>query len=61
MIKNKRFEDWQAERMNDPEFRAAVENLEPKYQAMRKQVKYGWLVYLPFLTYYWMRRKAGMK
>jgi len=27
------FEDWEAERMKDPEFRAAVEELEPAYQA----------------------------
>lgn len=35
MGKTKRydFEDWEAERMKDPEFRAACEELEPAYEA----------------------------
>jgi len=29
------FEDWEAEQMRDPEFRAAAEELEPAYQVAR--------------------------
>jgi len=32
---NIRFEDWEAEKMRDPEFRAAAEELEPAYQVAR--------------------------
>jgi len=32
------FEDWEAERMRDPEFRAACEALEPEYQAARRKI-----------------------
>jgi len=32
---NIRFEDWEAEQMRDPEFRAAAEELEPAYQKAR--------------------------
>lgn len=30
-----RFEEWEAEQMRNPEFRAAVEELEPAYQIAR--------------------------
>ncbi len=30
-----RFEDWEAEQLKDPEFRAAAEELEPEYEAAR--------------------------
>lgn len=33
-----KFEDWEAERMKDPEFRAAWERLEPAYQAERLRI-----------------------
>jgi transcriptional regulator with XRE-family HTH domain len=36
-----RFEDWEAEQMQDPEFRDAVERLEPAYQVTRLRVKRG--------------------
>ena len=36
-----RFEDWEAEQMQDPEFRAAVEELEPAYQVARLRIKRG--------------------
>ena len=29
---NIRFEDWESEQMQDPEFRAIVENLEPAHR-----------------------------
>ena len=32
---NIRFEDWEAEQMRDPEFRAAAEELEPVHQVAR--------------------------
>lgn len=32
---NIRFEDWEAEQMRGPEFRAAIRELEPEYQAAR--------------------------
>jgi len=35
---NIRFEDWEAEQMQDPEFRAAVEKLEPVYQVERLRI-----------------------
>lgn len=38
---NIRFEDWEAERMRDPEFRAAAENLEPAYQVARLRIMRG--------------------
>lgn len=37
-ISNVCFEDWEAEQMQDPEFRAAVEELEPAYRAERLRV-----------------------
>ena len=36
-----RFEDWEAEQMRDPEFRAAVEELEPAYQVARLRIMRG--------------------
>ena len=38
---NIRFEDWEAEQMQDPEFRAAVKELEPAYQVARLRIKRG--------------------
>jgi len=38
---NIRFEDWEAEQMKDPEFRAAVEELEPAYQVARLRIMRG--------------------
>ncbi len=38
---NIRFEDWEAEQMRDPEFRAAVEELEPSYQIARLRILRG--------------------
>lgn len=38
---NIRFKDWEAEQMQDPEFRAAVEELEPAYQVARLRIKRG--------------------
>ena len=35
---NIRFEDWEAEQMRDPEFRAAAEELEPAYQVARLRI-----------------------
>jgi transcriptional regulator with XRE-family HTH domain len=36
-----RFEDWEAEQMQDPGFRAAVEELEPAYQVARLRIARG--------------------
>ena len=36
-----RFEDWEAEQMQDPGFRAAAEELEPAYQVTRLRVMRG--------------------
>jgi len=38
---NIRFENWEAEQMQDPEFRAAVKELEPAYQVARLRIKRG--------------------
>ena len=38
---NIRFEDWEAEHMRDPEFRAAAEELEPAYQVARLRLMRG--------------------
>ena len=35
---NIRFEDWEADQMRDPEFRAAAEELEPAYQKARWRI-----------------------
>jgi transcriptional regulator with XRE-family HTH domain len=40
-INNVRFEDWEAEQMQDPEFQAAVEELEPAYQVARLRIRRG--------------------
>jgi hypothetical protein len=37
-VANVRFEDWEAERMQDPGFRAAAEELEPAYQVARSRL-----------------------
>jgi len=36
-----RFEDWEAEQMQDPGFRAAAEELEPAYQVARLRIMRG--------------------
>jgi transcriptional regulator with XRE-family HTH domain len=36
-----RFEDWEAQQMQDPEFRAAAEELEPAYQVARLRMLRG--------------------
>jgi len=36
-----RFEDWEARQMQDPEFRAAAEELEPAYQVARLRILRG--------------------
>ena len=36
-----RFEEWEAEQMEHPEFRAAVEELEPAYQVARLRIMRG--------------------
>jgi len=41
MMSNIRFEDWEKERMQDPEFRAAAEELEPAYQIARLRILRG--------------------
>jgi len=38
---NIRFEDWEAEQVRDPEFRAAAEELEPAYQIARLRILRG--------------------
>jgi len=38
---NIRFEDWLEERMADPEFRAAADELEPAYQVARLRILRG--------------------
>jgi transcriptional regulator with XRE-family HTH domain len=35
------FEDWEAEQLNDPEFREALEELEPAYQVARLRMLKG--------------------
>ena len=41
MNTNVRFEDWSREKMQDPEFRAAYEALEPAYQLARLRIQRG--------------------
>jgi predicted transcriptional regulator len=41
MSANIRFEDWEAKQMQDPEFRAAAEELEPAYQVARLRMMRG--------------------
>lgn len=38
---NIRFEEWEAEQMKNPEFRAAAEELEPAYQIARLRILRG--------------------
>ena len=40
-ISKTRFEDWQAEQLKDPEFVAAVYDLEPGYQIARLRIQRG--------------------
>ncbi len=51
---NIRFEDWEAEQMRDPEFRAAAEELEPAYQVARLRIMRG-------LTQEELAEKVGTK
>ena len=51
---NSRFEDWEAEQMRDPEFRAAAEELEPAYQVARLRIIRG-------LTQEELAEKVGTK
>lgn len=41
MSENIRFEDWEAQQMQDPEFRAKAEALEPAYQVARLRILRG--------------------
>lgn len=41
MVKNNRFEDWEAEQLKDPEFRAEAEKQEPAYQVARLRIMRG--------------------
>ena len=41
MSANIRFEDWEAQQMQDPEFRAAAEALEPAYQVALLRMRQG--------------------
>jgi transcriptional regulator with XRE-family HTH domain len=41
MSPNIRFEEWEEQRMQDPEFRAAAEALEPGYQVARVRILQG--------------------
>ena len=41
MSANIRFEDWEAQEMQDPEFRAAARDLEPAYQVARLRMLRG--------------------
>ncbi len=36
-----RFEDWEAEQLQDPQFREAIEALEPGYQVARLRIQKG--------------------
>lgn len=51
---NIRFEDWEAEQMRDPDFRAAAEELEPAYQVARLRIMRG-------LTQEELAEKVGTK
>ena len=42
MSGNIRFEDWEREQMQDTQFRAAFERLEPAYQVARLRLLRGW-------------------
>lgn len=41
MRKLGRYEDWKARQMRDPEFRAAVEELDPGFQVARLRIRQG--------------------
>lgn len=41
MTRTIRFEDWEAEQMRDPEFRAITEELKPVYQLARLRILHG--------------------
>lgn len=51
---NIHFEDWEAEQMRDPEFRAATEELEPAHQVTRLRIMRG-------LTQEELAEKVGTK
>ncbi|MBK8987353.1 MAG: helix-turn-helix transcriptional regulator [Chloroflexi bacterium] len=40
-MSNVRFEDWEAEQLQDPEFRRVAEELEPGYQVTRLRIQMG--------------------
>ena len=40
-VRNIPFEEWEARKMENPEFRAAVEELEPAYQVARLRIIQG--------------------
>jgi transcriptional regulator with XRE-family HTH domain len=40
-VRNTTFEEWEAEQLQDPKFRAAVERLEPAYQIARLRISQG--------------------
>jgi hypothetical protein len=61
MTMNKRFEDWQAEQMKDPEFRAAVKRLEPEFQAERLYIKHRRFRYWLKWKYHQLLREIGLK
>jgi len=52
--KTLKFKEWKAERMKDPEFRAAYEELEPAYQIARLRIERG-------MTQAELAEKAGTK
>ena len=54
MSRNIRFEEWEAQRMQDPEFRAAAEAQEPGYQVARLRILQG-------LTQEELATRAGTK
>ncbi len=41
MTQNIRFQDWDAEQMADPEFRAVAEDMEPAFQLARLRILHG--------------------
>jgi len=53
-ITNTRFEDWEAEKMKDPRFRAASAALEPAYQVAKLRMLQG-------LTQKELARRVGTK
>lgn len=41
MTQNIQFQDWEAQQMTDPEFRAIADELEPAYQLARLRILHG--------------------